>query len=66
LRSFASSFAPAASSNFTGSTFPVRAAVIRAVSPPRSVALASARASSNRRTALAFPFVQASDSGVTP
>ena len=47
-------------------SLPVRAAVISAVSPPGSAAFGSAPASSNSSTIAPLPFVQASESGVTP
>ena len=56
----------AASSAFTASTLPVRAAVIKAVSPPGSVVFGSAPAFSSSSIIAALPFVQASESGVTP
>ena len=51
--------APWASSAVAAPALPVRAAVIRAVSPPRSAAFGSAPAASRRRTSGALPFSHA-------
>ena len=63
--SFAFTSAPCSSSSLTPSRLPVRAVVISAVSPPGSAVFASAPALSSRPIIPAFPFMQASDSGVT-
>jgi hypothetical protein len=47
------------------SGLPVRAAVIRTVSPPGSAVFGSAPAFSRRSTIAKLPLVQASESGVT-
>ena len=47
-------------------SLPVRAAVISGVSPPGSAAFGSAPAFSSSSTIAPLPFVQASESGVTP
>ncbi len=64
--SFALTFAPRSRSTVTASTLPVRAAVIRAVSPPGLAAFGSAPASRSVRIMAAFPFVAARLIGVTP
>ena len=64
--SFASATAPRASSAFTTSTDPVRAAVMSGVSPPGSAPFGSAPAFKSRSTMAALPFVHAIESGVTP
>ena len=66
LRSLASLSAPAASNASTGSSLPVRAAVINTVSPPRSVVFGSAPALRSALTISPLPFVHAIDSGRTP
>ena len=45
---------------------PVRAALMRTVSPPSRVSFGSAPASSRRLTTVALPFVEAKESGGTP
>ena len=64
--SLPSTRAPWASSAFTAAGAPVRAAVINGVSPPGSAAFGSAPAFRSSSTIAPLPFVQASDSGVTP
>ena len=61
----ACTLAPCASSTFIASTLPVSDAVISAVWPSSEVLLGSAPAFSRRSMIAAFPFLAASDSGVT-
>jgi len=63
--SFALTFAPPSTSTRIASVFPVRAAIINAVSPAAErAAFGSAPALSSRSTTRALPLVHASDSGV--
>ena len=58
--------APRATSARTAPTRPVRAAVMRTVSPPGSVVFGSAPAARSRSTIATLAFSAASDSAVTP
>ena len=64
--SIALTAAPRASSALTTLVLPVRAAVIRMVSPAGMSALASAPASRSASTTSGLPLAQANDSGVIP
>ena len=64
--SLALTFAPRSRSSLTASILPVRAAVIRAVSPPGLALFGSTPASSSLRIMAALPLVAARSIGVTP